>query len=448
LETATKALKIVLISPRGPLYRKSGGVWKKSLRYAPLTLTTLASLIPPEIKTELVLVDEGIEDVDYSQLDADLVGISIITGTAPRGYEIAAYYREQGTPVIMGGVHVTLAPDEAAQHADAIVIGYAEETFPQLLRDFVKGKMQDCYQQARPNLANLPHPRRDLLNPKDYATIHTFEATRGCIHQCDFCVVPTAWGGKPLQKPVADVVDEIRSMGSKQLLFLDLNIIADKNYAKELFTALIPLKLMWGGLATTLIAWDDELLELAAKSGCRGLLVGFETVSDDSLAEMNKRFNNRKDYHYVVDRLHDSGIAIQGTFVFGTDADDEDSFARTVDFVMESNIDLPRYAIQTPFPNTPLYKRLKQENRILTEDWTLYDGQHVVYQPKNMTPLELLSGTEWAWKKTYSFGSIARRLMGSRTMLPIAIPANLGYRFYAYRLNEYYNCDWLMSIAS
>lgn len=444
----TDKLKLVLISPRGPLYRKRGGVWKKSLRYAPLTLTTLAALIPAELNMDVVLVDEGIEEVDYDALDADLVGISIITGTASRGYEIAAQYRQRGVPVIMGGVHVTLIPDEAAQHADSIVIGYAEETFPQLLRDFAQGQMKSCYQQARPSLANLPHPRRDLLNARDYTTIHTYEATRGCIHQCEFCVVPTAWGGKPLHKPVADVIDEIRTMQSKRLLFLDLNIIADKAYAKELFMALIPLKLIWGGLATTLIAWDDELLDLAAKSGCRGLLVGFETVSDDSLAEMNKRFNNRKDYHTVAERLHDSGIAIQGTFVFGTDADDQDSFARTVDFVMDAHIDLPRYAIQTPFPNTPLYKRLKAEERILTEDWTLYDGQHVVYQPKQMTPMELLSGTEWAWKKTYSFSNIARRLMGSRTMLPIAIPANLGYRFYAYRLHEYYNCDWLMSIAS
>ena len=440
-------LKLVLISPRGPLYRKSGGIWKKSLRYAPLTLTTLAALVPPELNMDITLIDEGIHDIDYATLDADLVGISIITGTAPRGYEIAAQFRKRGIPVILGGVHVTLVPDEAAQHADAIVIGYAEETFPQLLRDFVKGKMQACYHQPRPSLANLPHPRRDLLNPRDYTTIHTYEATRGCIHQCDFCVVPTAWG-RPLQKPVAHVVDEIRTMHSKRLLFLDLNIIADKNYAKELFTALIPLKIIWGGLATTLIAWDEELLDLAARSGCRGLLIGFETVADDGLAEMNKRFNNHQDYHTVVERLHDRGIAIQGTFVFGTDVDDKDSFARTVDFVMETHIDLPRYAILTPFPSTPLYNRLKNEGRLLTQDWTLYDGQHVVYQPQKMTPIELLSGTEWAWKKTYSYSGIASRLLGSRTMLPIAIPANLGYRFYAYRLHEYYNCDWLLSIAS
>lgn len=176
-------------------------------------------------------MDEGIEEVDYNTLEADLVGLSLITGTAPRGYEIAAQYRQRGIPVIMGGVHVTLAPDEAAQHADTIVVGYAEETFPQLLRDFVRGTIQACYQQSRPSLANLPQPRRDLLNPAAYTTIHTFEATRGCIHQCDFCVVPTAWG-KPLQKPVEDVIAEIRSMESKRLLFLDLNIIADKTYAK------------------------------------------------------------------------------------------------------------------------------------------------------------------------------------------------------------------------
>jgi radical SAM superfamily enzyme YgiQ (UPF0313 family) len=441
-----KRFRLVLISPRGPLYRKSGGIWQKSLRYAPLTLTTLAALVPQELNAEIVLVDEGIQDIDRD-IEADLIGISIITGTAPRGYELAAHFRQRGIPVVLGGVHVTLMPDEAQKHANSIVIGYAEETFPQLLYDFVKGEMQPCYHQTRPNMAKLPHPRRDMLNPRHYSTIYTVEATRGCIHQCEFCVVPAAWG-KPLQKPVGDVVEEIRAMGSRRLLFLDLNLIGDLDYAKEFFKALIPLKLMWGGLATTMIAWDEELLDLTRAAGCRGLLIGFETTNNDALVEMNKRFNNRHDYFEVVRRLHERGIAIQGTFMFGLDSDDKTSFERTVDFVMDANIDLPRYAVQTPFPNTALFHRLKRENRILTEDWTQYDGQHVVYQPKQMSPQELLLGTEWAWKKTYSIPAIAKRLIASRTMLPIAIPANFGYRFYAHRLHQYYNCDSMISMAS
>ena len=444
--SAASRLRIVLISPRGPLYRHRTGIWKKSLRYMPLTLTTLAALIPADIAAEVTLVDEGIADIDL-ECEADLVGISAITGSAPRSYELADFFRRRGLPVVLGGVHPTLMPGEAAQHADSVVVGYAEETWPQLLRDFAAGRMAAGYRQ-RPDFnldhaGSVPIPRRELLPGHLYTTRNTVEATRGCIHQCEFCVVPTAWGG-PLQRPVGDVVAEIRQLGSRQVLFLDLNLIADINYAKELFSALIPLKITWGGLATMNIARDDELLDLAARSGCRGLLLGFESLSTGSLAETHKPFNSRQDYYTVVQRLHERKIAIMACFVFGFDADNRDTFAETVDFIVTAGMDLPRYAILTPFPATPLFQRLKQEGRILTEDWSLYDGQHVVFQPRQLSPAELLRGTEWAWKQTYSFRSMARRLLTARVQLPLAIPANLGYRFYAYHLQHYYTCDWML----
>ncbi|MBI1879620.1 MAG: B12-binding domain-containing radical SAM protein [Chloroflexi bacterium] len=436
-------LRLVLISPRGPLYRHRTGIWKKSLRYMPLTLTTLASLVPPELNAEVILVDEGIADIDRD-LEADLVGISAITGTAPRSYELAGHFRRRGLPVVLGGVHPTLLPEEAARHADSVVVGYAEETWPQLLRDFVAGRMQRRYDQgSNLSLTNLPFPRRDLLPARDYTISHTIEATRGCIHHCDFCVVPTAWG-RPLQRPVAEVIADIRQMRARRLIFLDLNLIADIAYAKELFSALIPLELSWGGLVTTIIAWDEELLDLAARSGCRGLLIGFETLSQEALVETNKAFSMRQDYREVVRRVHDRGSGIQETFVFGFDHHTAATFAETMDFAISANIDLPRYAVLTPFPGTPLFQRLKQEGRILTEDWTLYDGQHVVYQPHQLTTNALLRGTEWAWKETYSYRVITKRLLGSRIMLPLSLAANLGYRFYAHHLHDYYNCDWYL----
>ena len=442
---AARSLRIALLSPRGPLYRHRGGVWKKTMRYAPLTLTTLASLVPPEISCEIEIFDEGVDEIIPERIEADIVGISAITGTAPRSYEIAAAFRERNIRVVIGGVHPTLLPEEAMQHADSVVVGYAEESWPQLLRDFVAGRLRRRYDQ-NPNLKleNLPFPQRRLFNKGMVNVADTIEATRGCIYQCEFCVVPFAWG-KPLQKPVRDVIDDIRQMHAKRVIFLDLNLIADVAYAKELFTALIPLKIRWGGLATTTIAWDDELLDLAARSGCRGLLVGFESLNQESLKEAKKAFNMRHDYREVVRKIRARGIALMGCFVFGFDHDTLETFDRTVDFVMSVHMDLPRYAIAVPFPGTGLFKRLKAEGRITTENWSLYDGQHVVFQPRNMTADELLQGTRRAWKRTYSYASMTRRLAASRTQLHVAIPANLGYRFYAYHLDSFYTCDWRLA---
>jgi radical SAM superfamily enzyme YgiQ (UPF0313 family) len=440
-------MRIALISPRGPLYRHRSGIWKKSLRYAPLTLTTLASLIPPELNADVILMDEGIRDID-DDIGVDLVGISLITGTAPRSYELAAHFRARGIPVVLGGVHATLMPDEAQQHCDALVTGYAEDTWPQLLRDFASGRMQRRYDQSPGlKLENLPLPRRDLLPARNYITLHTIEATRGCIHKCEFCVVPSAWG-RPLHKPIGEVIADVRQMKPKKLIFLDLNLISEVDYAKELFRALTPLRVRWGGLATTMIAWDDELLDLAAESGCAGLLLGFESLSDGALAESRKQFSSRVEYKTVIEKLHARRIAIQGCFVFGFDDDDASVFERTAQFAIDQHIDLPRYAILTPFPGTPLHQRLASEGRLLTTDWSYYDGQHVVYQPARMSAEELQQGTERAWKMTYSYRGIYKRLAGARVQLPIAIPANLGYRFYAHHLNQYYTCDWSLPSAA
>ncbi|MEQ1504012.1 MAG: radical SAM protein [Myxococcota bacterium] len=434
-------MKIALLSPKGPLYRHRGGIFRRSLRYAPLTLPTLASLVPPELGAEIALYDEGIEDIP-DDLQADLVGITVITGSAPRSYQIADRLRARGIPVVLGGPHPTLVPDDAAPHADAVVTGYAEDTWPELLRDFVAGRMRARYDMsATLSLADRPLPRKDLLNPKHYATTAVFEATRACVHKCEFCVVPSAWGRKPFHKPVEDVVREIRAQNTRKALFVDLNLIADPPYAKALFDALTPLGLRWFGLATSLVAHDEDLLDRMVRSGCKGLLIGFETLSRSALSTSNKAFNDPDDYAALVAKLHARGIAIQGTFVFGMDHDTPDVFADTVRFCVDAAIDLPRFAVLTPFPGTALYQRFEREGRILDRNWEKYDGQHVVFQPKQLSPAELLAGHERAWKDVYSFANITRRLSRARQMLQIAIPANLGYRFYAHHLHTHYTCD-------
>jgi radical SAM superfamily enzyme YgiQ (UPF0313 family) len=437
-------MRIALLSPKGPLYRHRGGIFKKSLRYAPLTLTTLTSLAPTELAPEFQLYDEGIQDIPLD-LDADLIGMTVITGTSKRSYELSRHFRQRGIPVVLGGPHVTLIPEEAQRQADSIVVGYAEETWPQLLRDFAAGRMQSRYTQ-RPDLRldNLPFPERHRLNSKHYLTMDVFEATRSCGHACEFCVAPAAWGRKQYQKPVGYVVEDIRRQGAKKLIFIDLNLISDRHYASELFTALIPLKVSWFGLSTTLIAHDLELLDLMARSGCRGLLIGFETVLQDNLKSVRKAFNMSVSYGDVMRLLHDRGISVMGCFVFGMDHDTPEVFERTAQFVVDTHIDLPRFALATPFPGTPLYRRLEAEGRILTRDWELYDGQHVVFQPARLTVQELQEGHERAWKFAYRYRSIARRIAGSRTQIPISIMANLGYRFYANHLHQFYTCDWFI----
>jgi radical SAM superfamily enzyme YgiQ (UPF0313 family) len=440
-------LKLTLISPKGPLYRHRGGIFKKNLRYAPLTLTTLAALIPPEIPADVTILDEGIEDVDVDTLTADLVGMTVITGTAVRAYELSAKLRARGIPVVLGGPHVTLIPDDAQPHADAIVAGYAEDSWPQLLRDFVAGQMQPRYTQAPGlSLANRPFPKRALMKKGSYITTHVFEATRACIHRCDFCVVPTAWGTTPFLKPVEDVVADIRQHYARKIIFVDLNLISDRDYAARLFEGLIPLRLQWFGLSTTLLGRDPELLALAAASGCSGLLMGFESITPANLKLSRKGFNSPDAYRELVDRLHRHKITLQACFTFGMDHDTPDVFLKTATFAVEAGIDLPRFAIVTPFPNTELDRRLDREGRILTKNWELYDAQHVVFQPAQMSVAELYAGHEQAWKYAYSISSMARRLWASRIQPPLWLVANLGYRFYAHHLHDFYNCDWIVGM--
>jgi radical SAM superfamily enzyme YgiQ (UPF0313 family) len=435
-------VRIALVSPKGPLYRNRGGIFRKSLRYQPLTLTTLAALVPAELEPEFVLYDEGIADVP-PDIDADIIGLTVITGSSTRAYELADRYRRLGRTLVLGGPHVTLLPGEAQQHADAICVGYAEHSWPRLLRDFKAGCMRPRYEQGADfELTNLPFARRELLDGRHFLTQAVFEATRACAHKCEFCVSPAAWGRKQFQKPVAHIVEDIRRVGAKRILFIDLNLVSDVAYARELFTALIPLRVRWFGLSTSLIGRDPALMDLMARSGCTGLLIGFESISSAGLSTIAKGFNDPRLYAELIRDLHKRGITIQGCFVFGNDADDEDTFDATAQFVLDTGIDLPRFAVLTPFPGTPLFTRLEREGRILTRDWELYDGQHVVFQPKNLSVAALQAGHERAWKRVYSWPAIVSRLRHARTQIPLSLAANVGYRYYAHHLHTHYTCDW------
>ncbi|MBQ9625112.1 MAG: B12-binding domain-containing radical SAM protein [Clostridia bacterium] len=425
-------MKIALLAPAGAMHRFNG-TFHKGLHYAPITLALLAALVPKELNADIKIYDETAEKIPLD-LEADVVAITCITGTSVRCYKYADYFRSRGIKVIIGGVHPSLLPKEAKEHADSIIIGLGEDSFPKALLDAKNGELKEIYyQESHTNIENRPIPRKDLLKRKKYISINTVEAVRGCNHGCSFCAYPKAFGQALFKRPVEDVIKEIKSFKGKEVIFPDVNLIADVGYAKELFTALIPLKKWWFGLTTTAIGHNDELIEIFEKSGCKGLLIGFESVNQATQENIKKGVNRVNEYKALMEKLHNHGIMVMGCFAFGSDEDKKDVFKRTVDLCLEAKIDLPRFSIITPFPTTDFYRELDSENRIIERNWAMYDVEHCVYEPKNMTKKELEEGIAWAWKEAYSWKNIFKRLDFSKrkTVKSIFMLVNIGYRKYA-----------------
>jgi len=429
------------VLPHGPIHRAATGTYKRSLRYAPLTLATLVGLIPRELGIEVRVIDEGVDPWDpRDHLDVDLVALSAMTGTAHRAYAIADFFRERKIPVIMGGVHPTLVPEEAAGHADCLVTGLAEESWPQALRDFLAGRLRPRYAMRSDFVLHdrsWPFPDRSIFDRRKYVTVNSIEATRGCAHKCSFCAIATAWDHRYFTRPVDDIIAEVRTLTGDELCFLDPSLTCNREFSGQLFRALQPLRKWWVGCATIDVAHDPKLLAAMADSGCQGLLIGFESVSQDSLREVRKPFNDVAKYREAVRRFHDHGIAIQACFVFGLDTDDADVFQRTVQFVYDCEVDLPQFSVLTPFPGTQVFRDLDGQGRILERNWSLYDAEHVVFRPLTMSPERLQEGLIYAWKHAYTLRSIFKRLSGSRCLPSVTVPANLGYNFYAKHLARY-----------
>jgi radical SAM superfamily enzyme YgiQ (UPF0313 family) len=424
--------RLLILLPGGQPHLLKLWPFTVSFREAPLTGALLAALVPPELELDVTYVDGSVSPIPLDTT-FDMVAISLITGMALKGYALADHFRARGATVVLGGIHVSLLSDEARPHADALVIGFAEQTWPQLLRDWHAGCLRAVYEQRGPAvLAGLPLPRRDLQKPFGYMMPRTVNATRGCRQTCDFCVAPAVPLGWSV-RPIGEVVDDIRSLRGSTFAFHDLNLTDDADYAKELFAAIRPLKKTWGGLVSTQVARDPELLDLMASSGCSYLLIGFESVSTAALRGMRKRFNAPDHYRDVVAALHERHIVVQGCFIFGLDDDRPDVFDQTVAVIDELRIDIPRFALYTPFPNTLAYHRLTAENRILHENWRYYDTQHVVIKPKHMSPCELDRGFIRAWRDSFKLGIAAKRLRFHRNTRISAV-GNLAYRLYGHRL--------------
>ncbi len=430
-------MRILLIMPDAHMHKLQFGPFVRSMREAPLTLTTLAALTPDSPEIDMKLVDGSIDRIPLD-FPADLVGISVITGCALPAYALARHYRQRGIPVVLGGVHVTILPGEAMAHADSIIVGRGERAWPKLIKDFRQGRMKRIYREhSLPDdqLAGVPAPRRDLQRRSGYMMPNTVQATRGCRRICDFCTVPAVWPTY-LKRPVAEVIRDICLIRGRIIAFNDVSLVDDIEYAKELFTAMIPLRKKWGGLVTADSLQNDELIDLMVRSGCVYLLVGFESGDQTTLRGIRKNFNQTLRYKDLVAMLQGRGITIQGCFVFGFDHDDTDVFSSTVDLVQDLGVDIPRYSLYTPYPGTPLFNRLMSEKRILSFNWNDYDTMHVVIRPQKMTPEELYRGFKWAYKETFRLTHIVRRVSRPDIRCAINFVGNLCYRIFVHRLHN------------
>ncbi len=422
-------MRIEFITAEAPLTRalRQG----EFIRFPQLTMPLLAALTPPDI--EVHHTDEIISDVDFSR-PTDLVAITCSTPAAPHAYEISQRFRERGVPVVLGGPHPTLLPVEAQRHANAVVVGEAEESWPRLIEDFRHECMQPLYRaEATPSLAGLPHARRDLLQGRWYSK-GVLIATRGCPYACEYCTLPLLYERTPRCRPVEEVAAEVATIRGKPIVFWDDNLAANPAYAKALFKAITPYKKWWTAQATVAVAEDAELLRLAADSGCKAFFLGLESFSQSSLDGTNKHFNRAEKYKEVVDRLHDYGIAVQAGIMLGFDQDGPDVFERTVEAATRTGIDNATISLVVPFPGTRLHARLAREGRILTRDWSKYNGKtDVVFQPRLMTLDQLQAGFEWTRRQFYSWGSIWDRLLRSHTGLEWNVLRNVGFHRAVYR---------------
>lgn len=373
--------------------------------FPPLGLATLASYLSPD--DEIDLQDQHVEKLNTDD-EPDLVIIQVYITNAYRAYKIADQYRAKGSYVLLGGLHVTSLPFEAAPHADTIFLGPAEESFPRFLIDFKNGDPKKVYTSAIRTLQNIPPVRRDLIKRERYLVPNSIVVTRGCPHHCDFCYKDAFFsGGKSFYTQATDdALAEIERLPGRHLYFLDDHLLGNAKFASSLFDGMKGMNRVFQGAATVDSILRGDLIEKAASAGLRSVFVGFETLSPANLRQSNKKQNLEKDYEKAIKRLHSLGIMINGSFVFGLDDDDKEVFKRTVDWGVKNAITTSTYHILTPYPGTRLYDDMVKQNRIITNNWDLYDTRNVVYETKNLTAQQLKAGYDWAYKEFYSWKNI------------------------------------------
>lgn len=418
---ATMKVKMIL-----PALEEAESPYWRPIKYAlfpPLGLATLAGYFSPD--DEVVLQDQHVEELDLDDTP-DLVCIQVYITNAYRAYKIADSYRRRGVWVVLGGLHVTSLPNEAAGHADTVILGPGEEAFPRFVSDFRQHKAGKVYMARERQIADIPPVRRDLIKRSKYFVPNSLVVSRGCPHHCDFCYKDAFYeGGRSFYTTRIDAaLNEIDALPGRHLYFLDDHLLGNPRFARGLFDGMKGMGRVFQGAATVKSILEGDLIEKAYDAGLRSVFVGFETFSPENLKQENKYQNLARDYSACVKRLHELGIMINGSFVFGMDDDDKDSFQRTVGGI-ENAITTATFHILTPYPGTRQYKRMEETGRITTHDWSKYDTRTVVYKPLGLSAEELKAGYDWSYKEFYKWSNIFRSCAND-----ISIQCCLSHFFY------------------
>jgi radical SAM superfamily enzyme YgiQ (UPF0313 family) len=400
---------------------------KQFNNFIQITMPYLAGFID-ESKYDITMIDEYNQNIPIDS-HFDLVAITVNTPNATHCYDISSKFRKQGSKVVMGGPHISLLPSEAREYCDYMMIGEAEETWPQFLKDFYYGTAKSVYQSANaPSLEGIPIPKRHLVKNRRFNRGAVF-ATRGCPYRCSYCNLKQIYFDSFRTRPVKEVIEDIKCIKSRYFVFWDDNFFGDIGYAKILMRELKALNKRWAAQVTLDQCQNEELLKLAKQAGCTYLFIGLESFSSSSLYSVNKSINNVDKYKSIISLLHKNGIAVQAGIIFGFDTDTETTFQEALNACNDLGIDGATVSILTPLPGTPIYDQMKREGRLLTQDWSYYNGKtKVAFRPKNMTAEELFEGYMWFRKKFYSIPSIIKRLIVSRTNVLHNLIINIGYK--------------------
>lgn len=425
-------MRILLVMPWDKSHRRYRNLFSKFTAYAPLTLPTLAGLFPQEEGLVIEACDEMIEDAGkYYDREYDLVLLSFITPSSLRAYEIAAHFRGKGVYVAAGGYHPTFLPEEVAEHVDTVIIGEGEISIPLFFEEFKKGSPRKCYHYPDVRAGHRKTPNRSVLKKHKYSGVPTMIASKGCPNHCGFCAINQMSNQVP--RCIGDVIAEMKALKKRQFIFFDPNFFGNRDYALALMAEMEKLKINWIGAAVINSAFDSELMAAAQRSGCLGLLVGLESLNRHSLAGVGKSFVDPGRVKEAVGIMQSYGISVNGCFVLGFDSDTEEELLSLPEQAAYLNLNLVRYSVLTPTPDSDLFKQLVAEDRILTTDWSRYTQNEVVFRPKNMTPERLAEIYQYVWEESFRMKNIVKRTMGMENqslyakMLVFFI--NVGFKF-------------------